>query len=103
MLKEETYFIAESFLNEVTHVSFHRRSPSEMAGVHAAVLRTNGHTILHHGSNGSGSHVIHHLTPTNKVRTTTISTGSGNRKGATTKMVDKPASKENISIYGPRK
>jgi hypothetical protein len=103
MSKEETYFIAESFLNETTHVSFHRRSPSEMAGVHAAVLKTNGHTILHYGSNGHGSHVIHHLTPSKKIRTTTISADWRPKKGATTKMVDKPASESDAKIYGPRK
>jgi|MudIll2142460700_1097286.scaffolds.fasta_scaffold146454_2 hypothetical protein len=103
MLQEETYFIAESFLNETTHVSFHRRPPSEMVHVHTAVLKTNGHTILHHGSNGIGSHVIHHLTPSNKVRTTTISVDSSKRKGITTKMVDKPAHPEDVKIYGPRK
>ncbi len=102
MLQEETYFIAEAFLNETTHVSFHKRPPSEMAGVHAAVLRTNGHTILHHGSNGFGSHVIHHLTPSKKVRTTTISSDSSQRKGIATKMIDRPASAEDAKTYGPR-
>lgn len=103
MSKEETYFIAESFLNETTHVSFHKRPPSEMVHVHAAVLKTNGHTILHHGTNGMGSHVIHHLTPSKKVRTTVISTDSSQRKGISTKMVDKPADPEDAKIYGPRK
>lgn len=101
MLQEESYFIAESILNETTHVSFHRRTPSEMAGVHKAVLKSNGHTILHHETTGIGSHIIHHLTPSKKVRTTTI-TPDSIKKGISTKITDKPASPEDAKMYGPR-
>lgn len=102
MLKEETYFIAEAFLSETTHVSFHRRTPTEMAGVHKAVLNTNNHSILHHETTGDGSHVIHHLTPSKKVRTTIISPVT-DRKDVVSKITDKPASPEDSKKYGPRR
>lgn len=101
MLQEETYFIAESFLTETVHVSFHRRTPTQMAGVHKAVLNTNNHSILHHETTGDGSHVIHHLTPSKKVRTTVISSVS-DRKGMASKITDKPASPEDAKKFGPR-
>lgn len=101
MLQEDTYFVSESFLNEITHVSFHKRTPTEMAGVHKAVLKGNGHNVLHHETTGNGSHIIHHLTPAKKVRTTTISPDS-NKKGISTKITDKPASTDDANKYGPR-
>lgn len=102
MLQEETYFIAESFLNETTHVSFHKRTPTEMAGVHKAILKRNGHTILHHETTVGGAHIIHHLSPSKKVRTTTIQPNSA-KKGIATRIMDSPASADDASKYGPRK
>lgn len=100
-LIQESYYISEEMLKETTHVSFHKRTPTQMAGVHKAVLSGNNHAILHHETTGDGSHVIHHLTPSKKVRTTTIGPAHG-RKGLVTKIVDKPASEENQKKFGIR-
>lgn len=100
-LNQENYFIAEDKLNETTHVSFHKRTPTQMALVHKSVLNGNNHAILHHETTGDGSHVIHHLTPSKKVRTTTISNMTS-RKGLSTKIVDKPASEDDRKKYGVR-
>ena len=101
MVTDESYYISESLLTETVHVSFHRRTPTEMYGVHKAVLKGNNHTILHHETTGNGSHVVQHLTPTKKVRTTTISPVT-NKKGIATKITDRPASAEDAKKYGPR-
>ena len=99
MAIQESYYITEELLAETTHVSFHRRTPTEMVRVHKSVLNSNGHNIVHHETTGDGSHVIHHLTPSKKVRTTIVSPITG-KKGMNTKMTDKPASSENQKTYG---
>ena len=101
MVTDESYYISESLLTETIHVSFHKRTPTEMYGVHKAVLKSNNHTILNHETTGNGSHVVQHLTPSKKVRTTTISPVTG-KKGIATKITDRPASAEDAKKYGPR-
>ena len=98
---QESYYISEELLKETTHVSFHKRTPTQMAGIHKAVLTGNKHSILHHETTGDGSHVIHHLTPSKKVRTTTIGPAHG-KNGLATKITDKPASEDDQKRYGPR-
>lgn len=98
-MQNQDYYLTEGILNETTHVSFHKRTPTQMAMVHKSVLNGNNHTILSHETTGDGSHVIHHLTPSKKVRTTVVGPGHG-RKGLVTKITDKPASPENQKKYG---
>lgn len=96
---EDLYYLPEEAINEKVFVSFHKRTPTQMSTVHKTALNDRKHTVLHHETTGNGSHVIHHLTPAKKVRTTTIGPAHG-RKGLETKVEDRPASPENQKKFG---
>jgi hypothetical protein len=95
------YFLTESILNETVHVSFHRKTPTEMAKTHGSVLKTNNHTVVNHETTGNGSHVMYHVTPSKKVRVSTIS-HVYDKKGYTSKIHDRPGTEEEQRKYGPK-
>mgnify|MGYP007044003241 CR=1 FL=1 len=87
-------------ITETTHVSVHRRTPTEMAILHKNILINNGHTILSHETPSNGSHIIHHLTPKNRVRVSTIkSINSGSNKS---EIEDRLSTPEEQEKFGPK-
>lgn len=99
---DEQYFIAEEMLTEKTMVSFHKRTPTQMATLHKSILQRHGHTITSHETTGNGSHVIHHITPEKKLRVSTISPVH-DRKSYNAKIHDRPGTAEEHNTYGVKK
>jgi hypothetical protein len=97
-LNEDTLYEDDDLLTEKTMVSFHKRTPTQMALVHKANLQKNGHTILTHETNGQGDHIIHHSTPKMVVRVSTVS-GVQGRKRYNAKIHNRPGTVEEKSKY----
>lgn len=99
-IDEETY--KRSVLDEANYTSTHYRSASQMAMLHKNVLKANNHTIVSHETDGQGAHHIVHITPSKKVRKTTITpVHSSGRKQST--IHDRPGTAEEHAKYGPKK
>lgn len=89
-------------LTEKTVVSFHVRTPTQMALLHKNALQKKGHAIVSHETTGNGSHVIHHLTPSNKLRVTTVGP-IHDRKRYKAKIHNRPGTAEEYKTYGIKK
>lgn len=98
---EIIYEYPEEMLSEANYTSSHRRTPTEMAIVHKNVLKSNGHTIVSHDTDGNGAHIITHVNPNKKVRVTTIKpVHYGSNKS---EIQDRPGTPEEQVKHGPKK
>lgn len=98
MLQETEYFDPENVLTETTHVSFHRRTPTQMALLHKGVLKANGHNVVNHETNGDGSHTIVHVNKRGATRVSKVEP-IHNRKGYASKITDQPTKHEDHLKY----
>lgn len=99
---DEAYFIEEEMLTEKTMVSFHTRTPTQMAILHKSILQKHGHTIVSHETTGDSSHVIRHITPDKKLRVSTISPAH-DRKQYSAKIHNRPGTADENEKYGVKK
>lgn len=100
LTESDHYQYSEVMLTEANYTSSHRRTATEMASVHKAVLTKNNHTIINHETTGNGSHVITHMTPKKKVRVTTIKpVHMGPHKS---EIQDRPGTPDEQAKYGPK-
>lgn len=97
LTEDRVYFNETAMLSETTHVSFHRRTPTQMALIHKALVGENGHQVVDHVTNPDGSHVIAHLNRLSKLRLTKIE--PFNRKSCLSKITDRPAKTEELSTW----
>ncbi len=99
-LNEVSYTYPEEMLTEANYTSSHRRTATEMAAVHKNVLKSNGHSIVSHETDGNGAHHITHINSKNKVRVTTIKpVHYGPNKS---EIHDRPGTSEEQAKYGPK-
>jgi hypothetical protein len=95
-----TYDYPEEMLTEANYTSNHRRTPTEMAIVYKNVLKSNGHTIVSHDTDGNGAHIITHVNPKKRVRVTTIKpVYTGFNKS---EIQDRPGTPEEQVKHGPK-
>jgi hypothetical protein len=97
-LSENLLYEDDDLLSEKTLVSFHHRTPTQMALLHKAELSKKGHTILAHETTGQGDHVIAFHTPKKTVRVSTIS-GVHGRKRYNSKVHNRPGTTDEMMKY----